>query len=65
MVKLTLNYIDEMIYDSYLYYHNAYILTIFHFNIKIKTFINIKDSLLIIKLFRFSPVIACARFSKR
>ncbi|MDR2810652.1 MAG: hypothetical protein LBB84_08905, partial [Tannerellaceae bacterium] len=48
-VKLTLKYIDEMIYESYLLYHNVYILMIFHFNIRNKTFIDIKDGLLIIK----------------
>jgi hypothetical protein len=34
MVKLTLNYIYEMIYESYLPYHNVCILTIFYFNTK-------------------------------
>jgi hypothetical protein len=49
LVKLTLNYIYEMIYESYFHYHNVYILAIFYFNAKIQTFINIKYSLLIIK----------------
>jgi hypothetical protein len=40
-----------MIYESYLYYHNVYILMIFYFNIQIQIFINAKDNLLIIKLF--------------
>jgi hypothetical protein len=47
--KLTLSYIYEMIYESYLYYHNVYTLMIFYFNIRNKTFIDIKDSLLIIR----------------
>jgi hypothetical protein len=38
-----------MIYEPHLFYHNVYTLTIFHFNIKNKTFIDIKDGLLIIK----------------
>jgi hypothetical protein len=38
-----------MIYESYLFYHNACILMTFHFNIRNKTFIDIKDGLLIIK----------------
>jgi hypothetical protein len=49
LVKLTLKYIDEMIYESYSYYQNVYTLRIFYFNIKNKTFIDIKDGLLIIK----------------
>jgi hypothetical protein len=48
-VKLTLNYIDEMIYESYILYHNVCTLMTFHFNIKNQTFINAKDDLLIIK----------------
>jgi hypothetical protein len=49
LVKLTLKYIDEMIYEPYSCYHNVYTLMIFYFNIKNKTFIDIKDGLLIIK----------------
>jgi hypothetical protein len=49
LVKLTLKYIYEMIYESYLCCHYVYILILFHFNIEIKMFSNIKDSLLIIK----------------
>jgi hypothetical protein len=49
VVKLTLKYIDEMIYESCLFYHNVYTLMTFHFNIRNKTFIDIKDNLLIIK----------------
>jgi hypothetical protein len=29
MVGLTLNYTSEMIYKSYLFYYNVYVLTIF------------------------------------
>jgi hypothetical protein len=49
LVKLTLKYIYEMTHESYSYYHNVYTLMTFHFNIKNKTFIDIKDGLLIIK----------------
>jgi hypothetical protein len=56
-VKLTLNYIYEMIYETYLYNHYVYILMLCNFNMKIQILINMKDNLLITKLFRFSPVI--------
>jgi hypothetical protein len=49
LVKLTLKYIDEIIYESCLFYHNVYILTLFYFNAKTQTFINVKCIFLIIK----------------
>jgi hypothetical protein len=38
-----------MIYESYLLYHNVYILMAFHFNTRNKTIINTKAGVLIIK----------------